>query len=60
MQAKKEYLKNLLNSIIFKDVVERYSIRDVGLLNRLLAYLSDNVGFLVSITNIANYLKVQF
>lgn len=60
LQAKKEYLKNLLHSIVFKDIVERYSIREVSLLNRLLAYLSNNIGSLVSITNIANYLKQQF
>ncbi|MDR0650740.1 MAG: hypothetical protein LBG59_05060 [Candidatus Peribacteria bacterium] len=49
-----------MHSIVFKDIVERYSIREVSLLNRLLAYLSNNIGSLVSITNIANYLKQQF
>jgi predicted AAA+ superfamily ATPase len=58
--VKENYWSILVNDIILKDVVNRYDIRNVSLLMRLLAYLADNTGFLISITNITNYLKNQF
>ncbi|MDR3169527.1 MAG: hypothetical protein LBU27_07430 [Candidatus Peribacteria bacterium] len=59
IDIKKNFLKNLLNSIVLKDIVERYNIRDTSLLLKLLSYLADNVGSLVSSVNIANVLQQQ-
>jgi predicted AAA+ superfamily ATPase len=54
-----EYLKNLYSTILLKDVVSREGIRNVDLLERLVEYLSDNVGSLFSATNIHKFLKSQ-
>lgn len=54
-----EYLKNLYDSIVLKDVVARNNIRNVHFLNRLLVYLADNTGSLVTAKNISDYLKSQ-
>jgi predicted AAA+ superfamily ATPase len=59
-QSKKDYLKNVLDSIILKDVIARYDIRDVELIEKLLKFLANNVGSLTSILNVSNYLKNQF
>lgn len=54
-----EYLKNVYASILLKDVVSRENIRNVSLLESLVAYLADNVGSLFSAQNISKYLKSQ-
>ncbi len=53
------YLKSVFNTIILKDVVARYNIRDVDFLERLLEYLSDNLGSYVSSKKISDFLKSQ-
>lgn len=59
-ETKKNYLKNVLSNILLKDIVARYNIRDIRLLEKILAFLSNNRGSLVSITNISNSLTNQF
>ena len=53
------YLKSIYNTIILKDIVSRYSIRDIDFLERLVEYLIDNLGSYVSSKKISDFLKVQ-
>ena len=53
------YLKSIYNTIMLKDVVARYNIRDIDLLERLINYLSDNLGSYVSSKKISEYIKSQ-
>jgi len=53
------YLKSIYNTIILKDVVSRFKIRNINFLNRLLEYLADNIGSLVSANRISDFLKSQ-
>ncbi len=59
-ETKRNYLKNVLSNIVLKDIVSRYNIRDIKLIEKILAFLWDNIWSLVSITNINSYLKNQF
>ena len=59
-ETRKNYLKNLVSDIVLKDVVARHNIRDIKLLEKLLGFLSDNLGSLVSVSNISNYTKNHF
>lgn len=52
-------LDALYNSIILRDVVERYQIRNSELLANLTAFFFDNVGNLVTAKSISDYLKSQ-
>lgn len=54
-----EYLKNIYNTIILKDIVSRYSIRNVRQLQDLTIYLADTIGNLFSANRISEYLKSQ-
>ncbi|MBD3426410.1 MAG: AAA family ATPase [Candidatus Omnitrophica bacterium] len=54
-----EYLKNIYSTILFKDIVKRHSIRNVAFLERLVEYLADNTGSLVSAKSISDFLKSQ-
>jgi len=53
------YLKSVYNTIILNDVVARFKIRNINFLNRLLEYLADNIGSLVSANRISEFLKSQ-
>ncbi|MEK9130028.1 MAG: ATP-binding protein [Patescibacteria group bacterium] len=53
------YLKSIYNTILLKDVVERYKIRNIFFLENLISYLADNVGSLVSAKKISDFLKSQ-
>jgi uncharacterized protein len=53
------YLRSIYDTIILKDVVSRYGIRDVDFLERLVEYLSDNLGSYVSSKKISDFLKAQ-
>ena len=54
---KVNYLGDIFNSILYRDLLERYSIRDINLLNKLILYLLDNVGNLFSANSISKFLK---
>ena len=51
------YLTDIYYSVILKDVVQRYEIRDVTLLERIVLYTMQNVGNLLSANAVAKYLK---
>lgn len=53
------YLKTIFNTIILKDVVARFNVRNVFLLERLVEYLADSIGSLISAKRISDFLKSQ-
>ncbi|MDR3201277.1 MAG: ATP-binding protein [Spirochaetales bacterium] len=55
-----EYLRNVYESILLRDVVARENIRNIRFLENLVAYLADNTGNLFSANNISKYLKSQY
>lgn len=54
-----EYIQNIYNTIVLKDVVQRENLRNVTLFENLMAFISDNTGQLVSATSLSKYLKAQ-
>jgi hypothetical protein len=54
-----EYLINIYNTVLLKDVVSRYAIRNIFFLEQLIHYLGDNIGNLISSKKISDYLKSQ-
>lgn len=54
-----EYLRNVFDSIVLRDIVARYNIRNVNFLRNLLQFLADNTGGLFSAKKISDYLKSQ-
>ncbi|MCI1901763.1 MAG: ATP-binding protein [Bifidobacteriaceae bacterium] len=53
------YLTDIQRSVILKDIVERYSIRDAALLERLIAYAFENAGNVLSANSVSRYLKSE-
>ena len=54
-----DYLKNISQSILFQDVVSRFEVRNVVFLVRLMKYLANETGNLISARGIGNFLKSQ-
>ncbi len=54
-----EYLKNIYNTILLKDVISRFKIRNVNFLENLILFIADNTGSIVSSKKISDYLKSQ-
>ena len=54
---RKLYLRDLYNSLILKDIVERNKIKDINLLNRVIQFLMENIGGIISANSITSYLK---
>ena len=55
----KIFLSDLYDSIVLKDVVARYKIQNIALLNKIIDYLSINTSQIFSGTSIANFLKSE-
>lgn len=56
-RATLDYLEDLYNSIILKDIVHRHNIRDVALFEKIMGYLMENMGNTLSSINLIKYLK---
>lgn len=59
IQVAYEYLTSIYNTILLKDVVARFKLRNFKFLENLVAFLADNTGSIVSSKKISDYLKSQ-
>lgn len=57
--AKSQYLIDIYNSVVLKDVVKRNNIRDVDTLERIVAYAFLNIGHIFSATSLSKYFKSE-
>jgi len=55
----RQYLEDLFNSVQLKDIVKRNKIRDVDLLECIIAYIMANIGTTFSATSIVKFLKSE-
>ena len=58
-EPSRQYLQDLFNSVQLKDIVKRNKIRDVDLLERIMAYVMANVGNTFSASSLAKFLKSE-
>ena len=54
-----EYLKNIYQAILFKDVIARFKPRNIDLLERLILFLAKQTGTIFSARSIVKFLKSQ-
>ena len=54
-----DYIKNVYNSILLKDIIKRYNIRNIDFIDKLISYVWSNIWSLFSANNISKYLKSQ-
>jgi len=54
-----QYLNSILNTILYKDIITRFKIRDTALFDKVVRYLFDNIGNITTAKRIADYFKSQ-
>lgn len=54
-EMKQNYVSYIKDTVMLRDIVSRYNIKDVKLLDDLFVYLANTASSLISITNIINY-----
>lgn len=54
-----DYLKNINATILYKDIISRFQIRNTQFLENLIIYLANNTGNVISAKKISDYLKSQ-
>lgn len=52
-------VRDIYSSVILRDTIQRYKIRDIELLERVIRYAFDNIGNTFSGKNVADYFKSQ-
>lgn len=58
-EPSRQYLTDIFNSVQLKDIVKRNKVRDVDLLERIIAYVIANVGTTFSASSLARFLKSE-
>ena len=58
-ETRRHYTSDLRDSIVLRDIVKRYQVRDVRLLDQLIDLLIDSIGGLFSINRLVKTLKNQ-
>ena len=54
-----EYQKDVLNTVLLKDVISRNNIRNVSFLEKLTDFIADNIGKIISASSISKFMKSQ-
>lgn len=55
--TKRNYTASVKDTVLLRDIIQRYSIKDPKLLEDLFIFLVNNATNLLSVNNIANYMK---
>lgn len=58
-EAAYKYLNDVYHTVMVKDVLEYYQIRDVDIFNRILNFVMENIGHTFSALSIRNYFKSE-
>ncbi len=56
-EDKNHYLSEIYNTLILRDIVQKYNIKNEDILRKLSDYMLDNISNLTSATKIENFLK---
>ena len=57
LDGRKMYLRDLYNTVILNDVIERNNIKNINLLNRIIQFIMENIGGIISAKSISDFLK---
>ena len=57
--ASMQYLKDVYNSVVLKDIIQRNNIREVDMLERIITYVMANIGRVFSASSIVKYFKSE-
>jgi len=55
--TKRHYVSAIKDTVLLRDIIQRYAIKDAKLLDDIFTYLVNNASNLISINNVVNYFK---
>ena len=58
-EIRSHYVSAIKDTVMLRDIVHRYNVKDSLLLDELFRYIVNNVGRMFSVSNIVNYFKSQ-
>ncbi len=56
-ETKRHYVSAIKDTVLLRDIIQRYNIKDAKLLEDIFVFLVNNASNLVSVNNIVNYFK---
>ena len=56
-ETRRHYVASIKDTILLRDIIQRYGIKDARLLEDIFVYIVNNASNLLSISNIVNYFK---
>lgn len=56
-ESKMHYVSSVKDTVLLRDIIQRYAIKEPKLLEDIFIYLANNASNLISINNITNYFK---
>lgn len=56
-ETKRHYVSAIKDTVLLRDIIQRYNIKDAKLLEDIFVYLVNNASNLVSVSNIVNFFK---
>lgn len=56
-ELKRNYISAVKDTVLLRDIIQRYNIKDARLLEDIFVYLVNNASNLLSVRNISNYFK---
>lgn len=56
-ETKRNYISSVKDSVLLRDIIQRYNIKDAKLLEDIFVYIINNASNLLSVRNVANYFK---
>lgn len=56
-ETKRHYVSAIKDTVLLRDIIQRYNIKDARLLEDIFMYLVNNASNMVSVSNIVNYFK---
>lgn len=59
LQAVQDYLRGIYSTVLLKDIVQRYKIADVMMLEEIISFIFSNIGSRISSNNIAKALSAS-
>ena len=58
-ELKRNYISAIKDTVLLRDIIQRYNVRDPKLLEDIFVFLINNASNLISVTNIVKYFKNQ-
>ena len=56
-KAKYSYLEGIINKVILDDIIKRFSVKNTFLIEKILYYVTSNIGNIISYSRVKGYIK---